>query len=293
MEYRWIQTFITAAHYKNFRIASERLNMSQPSITVHIKQLEKFLNTELFKRENNRVELTEAGKLFLIQAKKIEYQWEHSLQVFDLKQKGVIEKCNIAMTPMMVETILPNILYEFIKDHPEYEVSITIEESQKMEELIEAGDVHLAIGLVKPVSKRVQSHLFVETPLQLAYPLDQYDDETGIFIEEEELFQKYPLFTGHDPTNYAYVQKEVERFYPSCKQIQLSHSYAIKKFIRDGLGIAFLPKLILRKDMMEGRLNIYDFQTFPLPEVSLYFLYKEPRTIEKKLIEAIESRHFS
>ncbi|MBQ0139672.1 MAG: LysR family transcriptional regulator [Kurthia sp.] len=293
MEYRWIQTFIIAAEFKNFRMASERLNMSQPSITVHIHQLEKFLNTKLFKREKNRVDLTEAGKLFLIQAKKITQQWEQSLQLFDLKQKGIIEKCTIAMTPMVVETILPNILYEFINAHPEYEISISIEESQKMEALIEAGEVHLAIGLVKPTSKRVQSHLFVESPLQLAYPLDQYDDETGVFIEDVELFQTYPLFTGHDPTNSAYIQKEVEKHFPSCKQIQLSHSYAVKKFIRDGLGIAFLPKLILRKDMMEGRLNIYDFKAFELPEVSLYFLYKDVRSVEKLLIQEIESRHFS
>lgn len=293
MEYRWIETFLVAAKYKNFRMASEQLNLSQPSITVHIKQLEDALNTTLFKRENNRVTLTESGKLFLVQAKKMKQQWDESLQIFALQQKGVIEKCQIAITPMMVETILPNILYEFISTHPEYEISITIEESEKMEQLIEAGDIQLAIGLVQPVSKRVRSHLFVESPLQLAYPLDQYDDETGVFIEEHELFQQYPLFTGHDPTNFAYIQKEVARHYPSCKQIQLSHSYAVKKFIRDGLGISFLPKLILRKDMMEGRLNIYDFQSFPLPNVSLYFLYKELRSLEKSLIEVIESRHFA
>ncbi|GEK34620.1 LysR family transcriptional regulator [Kurthia sibirica] len=293
MEYRWIQTFIVAAEYKNFRIASEKLNMSQPSITVHIKQLEKHLNAELFKRENNRVNLTEAGKVFLIQAKRIATQWETSLQLFDQSQKGIIEKCAIAMTPMMVETILPNIVYEFINEHPEYEISITIEESEKIEELIEAGDIQLGIGLVQPVTKRVMSHLFVETPLQLAYPLDEYDDESGIVYEIDELFSKYPLFTGHNPMNSSYVQRQVEHHFPASKQIQLSHSYAVKKFIRDGLGIAFLPKLVLRKDMMEGRLNIYDFHTFELPVVSLYFLYKNLREIDHLLIEAIKSRHFS
>lgn len=293
MEYRWIQTFLVAAEVKNFRIASERLNMSQPSITVHIKQLEKSLNTQLFERKNNRVQLTEAGKLFLIQANKISQQWEESLQFFSLKQQGIVEKCHIAISPMLVETILPNIIYEFIQAHPEFEISITIEESQKMEQLLEDGDVHLAIGLVKPLSKRIESHLFVESPLQLAYPLDQYDDETGVFIEEDELFDKYPLFTGHDPTNFAYIQQEVKAHYPACKQIQLSHSYAVKKFIRDGLGMSFLPKLILRKDMMEGRLNIYDFNRFTLPKVSLYFLYKDIRPVDHLLIKEIESRHFS
>lgn len=292
MEYRWIQTFLVAAEVKNFRIASERLNMSQPSITVHIKQLEKALNTQLFERKNNRVQLSEAGKLFLIQANKISQQWEESLQLFSLKQQGIIEKCHIAISPMLVETILPNIIYEFIQAHPEFEISITIEESQKMEQLLEAGEVHLAIGLVKPVSKRIQSHLFVESPLQLAYPLDQYDDETGVFIEEDELFDKFPLFTGHDPTNFAYIQQKVNAYYPNCKQIQLSHSYAVKKFIRDGLGMSFLPKLILRKDMMEGRLNIYEFNRFALPKVSLFFLYKDIRTVNHLLIKEIESRHF-
>ncbi|WP_456957842.1 helix-turn-helix domain-containing protein [Lysinibacillus sp. TE18511] len=51
LDYKWIQSFIVAAKYCNFRVAAEELHLSQPSITVHIHQLERSLNVKLFKRE--------------------------------------------------------------------------------------------------------------------------------------------------------------------------------------------------------------------------------------------------
>lgn len=110
MNYLWIQSFIVAAKTCNFRKAAEHLNLSQPSITVHIHELEDFLQVKLFKREKNRVRLTEAGKAFLIEAEEISNQLENSLERFHLLQKGYRDKCMIAITPMMVETILPHLI---------------------------------------------------------------------------------------------------------------------------------------------------------------------------------------
>ena len=63
MDYQWLKTFIVAAETLNFRETSEKLMMSQPSVTVHIRLLEEHLDTKLFDRLNNRVSLTDAGKL--------------------------------------------------------------------------------------------------------------------------------------------------------------------------------------------------------------------------------------
>ncbi|MEH6943321.1 LysR family transcriptional regulator [Bacillus sp. JJ722] len=59
MEIKWLKSFIIAAKTQNFREAAELLYISQPSITVHLQQLETELQTQLFHRESSRVTLTE------------------------------------------------------------------------------------------------------------------------------------------------------------------------------------------------------------------------------------------
>ena len=57
--------------YIEFQESSEKLMLSQPSVTVHIKLLEEYLGVQLFDRINNRVTLTDAGRLFYAEAMKL------------------------------------------------------------------------------------------------------------------------------------------------------------------------------------------------------------------------------
>lgn len=71
MEIKWLKSFQVAAEVENFRKASEILHLSQPSITVHIQQLEEYLEVQLFERNHARVTLTPAGRHFLSEARAI------------------------------------------------------------------------------------------------------------------------------------------------------------------------------------------------------------------------------
>lgn len=64
METKWLKSFVVAGKTENFREAAEILYISQPSITVHIHQLEDYLQIQLFKRESGKVALTEEEILF-------------------------------------------------------------------------------------------------------------------------------------------------------------------------------------------------------------------------------------
>jgi len=148
LEYKWLQSFIVAAQTCNFRTAAEQLHLSQPSITVHIQQLEEFLHVQLFKREKNRVQLTDTGRLFQVEAQEMVKEWELSIERIRLASKGIQEKVMIAMTPLMVETILPHVIYQFINDNPSIEISILVEDSAKIEDLVNQDQAHMGISLL-------------------------------------------------------------------------------------------------------------------------------------------------
>ncbi|WP_019414264.1 LysR family transcriptional regulator [Paenisporosarcina sp. TG20] len=123
MELNWLKTFSMAAKTLNFRITSEQLLMSQPSVTVHIKLLEEYLGISLFERNKNRVTLTEAGKVFIEKADNLLLQFEESVQTIQSYKQGFRKNWTIAISPLLAETILPYILRTFMKQHPDLEIT--------------------------------------------------------------------------------------------------------------------------------------------------------------------------
>lgn len=292
MEFKWLQSFIVAAQTCNFRTAAQQLHLSQPSITVHIQQLEEFLHVQLFKRERNRVQLTEAGKLFQLEAQQMVLQWEQSIERIRLVSKGIHEKVIIAMTPLMVETILPHVLYQFINDHPALEISILVEDSAKIEDLVHQHQAHIGISLLPTRYRHWHQELLIESPLELVIPLDAYDDETGAYIDYEELFQTYTLFTHHHPTIWNELLHNLRENYILTRQVSISQSYVVKRLIKDGLGMSFLPRMIVRKERMEGRFNIVPFEGISLPNVPVYLFYKESTNVPNDLLELLLTRNY-
>lgn len=71
MKIQSMREFITLSELKNFNYASEKLFLSQPTLSRHIKELEEELGVTLFNRSTRRVELTEYGQYFLPFAKRI------------------------------------------------------------------------------------------------------------------------------------------------------------------------------------------------------------------------------
>lgn len=65
MDFKWLHTFVTAAKYENFRKTAETLFLSQPTVTVHIKLLEKEISCKLFQRSGRKIQLTEEGKAYV------------------------------------------------------------------------------------------------------------------------------------------------------------------------------------------------------------------------------------
>ena len=274
METKWLKSFVVAGKTENFREAANLLFISQPSVTVHIQQLEEYLQIQLFKRDNGKVSLTAEGKFFLKEAEEILSKMEEGKQNLKLFSEKKNVKINIVISPMLVESTLPQIIYQFMIENPTFEVILTVEESERIESLLQNGEANIGIGLTPSNSDFIQNELIHSSPLQFVVPLDQYDDETGVNFDIEELFGTYPFFTNHISSIFPNINLLVKDRFSFVKSISIPQCYIVKRFIKDGLGISFLPKLIIRREMMEGRFNVIPFNEFELPFVKIYMQYK-------------------
>jgi LysR family transcriptional repressor of citA len=292
MEFQWLKTFIVAAETTNFRVTSEKLIISQPSVTVHIRLLEEHLGVKLFDRINNRVTLTDAGKLFYKEAKQLIDHMEMSVDRVHAFAQGFRRNWTIAISPLMAETILPYILRTFIERHPDVEISIRIEESTIIEQLVDNGDVHLGISALDANYKSIESIRIYDDPILFVMSPDAYDEESGPQIDATEILQKDYVFTHHHPVYWDNLLYTLNKHVPRIRTMKVTQAHIVKRFIQEGLGVSFLPHSIVRRELIEGKLMQPHFDLFTLPSVATFIIVKKKGDLEEEFINQISRYYF-
>lgn len=89
MNLDWYYTFVILAKTLNYRLASEEINLTIPSIHKQIKNLEQHLNVKLFETYKNQIILTEDGHTFLPIAQSFIEQYESGIKHIQLKKNDV------------------------------------------------------------------------------------------------------------------------------------------------------------------------------------------------------------
>jgi len=148
---RQLQCFVTVAEELHFRRAAQRLHMTQPPLTQRIQAIERDLGVELFKRTGRQVELTEAGRLLLKEARAIIAQAERLQDLAHRAERGEAGRVRLGVTisvPFMPS--FTRAIRAFQCDFPGVAVDLAlVNSSQALEALRQRK---LDIGLIRPFS---------------------------------------------------------------------------------------------------------------------------------------------
>ena len=116
---RQMQRFVTVAEYRSFRRAAAYLRISQPPLSVSIRNLEDEIGVQLFLRDRKRVELTKAGEIFLERARLILSQVDDSIRLAQSVKEGLRGQISIGFFPTATYEVLPQILRIFRTSYPD------------------------------------------------------------------------------------------------------------------------------------------------------------------------------
>ncbi|NOV23949.1 LysR family transcriptional regulator [Cupriavidus necator] len=171
LELRVLTSFLVLAEELNFTRAARRLNMTQPPLSLQIKQLEAQIGAQLFERSKRSVRLTAAGQVLRVEAEKL-FDIEHrARQMVAQADRGEnAEHLGIGLTAISAIELVPEILRRFSARVPGGLYSLRENSSEAMMQLLLRNELDVAILRPPVTDPRLQARRLMSEPYVLAVP---------------------------------------------------------------------------------------------------------------------------
>jgi len=256
-----LKVFEAAARHGSFTRAAEELFLTQPTVSMQIKQLTKSVGLPLFEQVGKRLFLTEAGRELFATCREIfNVISQFEITVADLKglKQGSLRLAVITTA----KYIIPRLLGPFCELYPGIDVSLQVTNHEGILERMTANLDDLYIMSQLPEHLDIQFQPFLENPLVVFAPVNHpLSTETNISLER--LAQEPFIMREPGSGTRRAIQSLLEENGIKVKvKLELGSNEAIKQAIAGGLGISVLSRHTLLSDAHQ--FSILDAQHFPI-----------------------------
>ncbi len=171
MELRHLRYFVAVAEELNFRRAAGKLRLAQPALSSQIKALETELEVRLFDRTTRSVLLTQAGRVFLGEARDVLAAAEHAGQLVRKARHGLVGTLRVGVIAPAASPWLARVLRHFHQRFPAVQLDLSEITSAEQLQRLRAGE--LDAGLLRPpvAFPELESRFVEQTPQNLAAPV--------------------------------------------------------------------------------------------------------------------------
>ena len=261
MEPRHLRYFAVLAEELHFGRAAARLGISQPPLSQQIKILEGLLGVRLFHRTNRRVELTQAGRFFLTEARATLERAERAISVAMRAQRGELGELRIGMFPSApLLSRIGDAILTFRKNFPDVQLVLNEIESHQQTQGLMDGREHVAIvrSAAAPIlPSELQASELIREPFRVVMRSDHpLAKRRSIPIGElaRESFVFYGERMGRTLPHQVLLLCSSSGFEPRIGQLANGNA-TITGLVAAGLGIAVVPEAMcqLRHDCVVNR----------------------------------------
>jgi LysR family hca operon transcriptional activator len=170
MELRHVRYFVAVAETLSFRQASKQLHVSQPSLSVQIKQLEDELGVPFFRRSKRRVEITRAGEVFLSAAREILLRLQQASAAALHAESGEVGTIRLGFIPTATFRILPRLLEKIRSSLPL--VNVELREGSEDPQItgLRSGAFDVCIGHLSRTYDQIENMLLIRERVVVALP---------------------------------------------------------------------------------------------------------------------------
>jgi DNA-binding transcriptional LysR family regulator len=260
---RQLQVFESVARHLNHSRAAAELFLSQPAVSMQIKQAEQTIGMPLFEQVGKKLFLTEAGREMLHYSRSVVLLMQEMETVFD-EMKGLENgHLNIAVVST-ANYFMPQLLAKFIRAHPKIKVSLSVANRDAVIKQLTENVADLAIMGQPPEGTDMVAEPFMQNPLVvIASPLHPLASASN--IQPRQLAHETFLLREQG----SGTRGVVERFFSSHKlplpaHMAMDTNEAIKQSVQAGMGIGIISSHGIELELEAKRLLVLDVDHFPI-----------------------------
>jgi DNA-binding transcriptional LysR family regulator len=236
---------VAIAEEGSFSAAANRIFLSQPALSLLVKQLEESLELKLFHRTTRKVELTPAGQELLMTARRVIGEVDeaiaHLRDYADCRRGRVA----IAALPSLASTLLAEAIANFRKLHPGIRIVVRDAVADGVVNALKAGEVDLALGFAMQAEDELSTtHLLMDQLVAIARPDQLAADRTQLSWAELVAYPFVAMARGtsiRKLTDQAFVQLELDPE-PAYEVSFMTSAIAL---VENGEGVTVLPSSAL------------------------------------------------
>ncbi len=272
-----LRVFVAVAQQGSFTRAAEALEVTQPTISSQIKQLNKTIGLPLFEQLGKQVHLTEAGEALLATATAIFERLDNlEMQLADLQgaRRGRLRLAAVTTAKYFV----PRLLGSFCDEYPDIDIALAITNHDKLATRMANNQDDLYILSEPPADLELVAQPFLDNPLVVIARADHPLAQTSK-IPIQKLRQESFIMRERGSGTRRAVEALFDAYDIEVRvRLELGSNEAIKQAIAGGLGISVLSQHVLISERHHSEFAILNVERFPIPR-RWYVVYREGKQL--------------
>ena len=261
---RQLRVFLEVATRQNFTEAAKTLHLTQPAVSMQVKQLEEVVGIPLLQKTGRRIQLTDAGHEILLLCRSVLNQIEQTEQHLEQISKGHQGRLKLVVAST-VSAVATKLLASFNELYPKMHISFDVTNREGWIKQLQNNEADIVLMGQPPENMDLLTQAFMDNPLVLiapsSHPLAQQAKPASL----EQLLQ------------YGFVVREpgsgtrlaMERFFNEHDKtlntnMEMNSNDAIKQSVEAGLGLGVVSIHTVEAELESGRLELIHAEKFPI-----------------------------
>ena len=260
-----LRIFLKITQTKSITKASEELHLTQPAVSIQLKNFQNQFEIPLTEILGRKVFVTDFGNEIAVAAENI------LNQVYAINYKTLAHKGHLAgrLKISVVSTgkyVMPYFLSGFLKQHQGIELMLDVTNRAKVIESLEKNEVDFSLVSVLPDKLQIEKIELIQNKLFLVSNTNQKFKSR---MHDKSIFEKIPLIYREQGSGTRHTMEKfiASKHLPVHKKMELTSNEAVKQSVIAGLGSSIMPLIGIKNELHNGELQIIPVKGFPIKSV--------------------------
>lgn len=290
MEFKHLEVFVKLVENLSFSAAADALHISQPTVSLHIKQLEEELDMPLFIRSTRELKITEEGAMLYHEAQDLLHQRLALIDRFINPNRKILR---IGASTIPAGYIIPGILSRFKNSHPHILIQIEEQNSYETIKRISARKVDAGIVGMKPEDENCEFKPIYQDEFVFIAPNIPYYQQLKKMNPDLKRLAQEPLIVRESGSavkqNMDLMLKAANISDASLHIVtSMNNVEVIKRLVAQGVGTSFISKIAVDDMAGRGELLAFSLENMPHRYRDLYLVWNKKITQPSYLKEFLD-----